>query len=150
MSDDDIQYFEDLTVGQTWEVGPVRFTEEDIIAFAKQFDPQSFHLDPAAGDRHFGGLIASGWHTAAACMRPFAASVLTELPIIAALGVDDLMWRQPVRPGDELAVHVELVEKDRWDDDRGRITFRLRATNERGELVHDRRDNVLIERRNTG
>lgn len=140
-------YYEDLTVGDEWEPGSVIFTREEIVEFAKRYDPQPFHLDDTAAERHFDGVIASGWHTAAACMRPFAEEVLTDVAIIAALGIDDLVWRRAVRPDDELSIMVTLYDKQPWDDDRGRITFQLRAENTGGELVHKRLDKVLVERR---
>lgn len=143
-----MQYFEDLTVGHHWTPGEVSVTAEEIRRFARRYDPQPFHLDPAAAERHFGGLIASGWHTAALCMRPFAVHVLSNIAIIAALGIDGLRWRQPVRPGDRLTVRVEVVGKDEWDEERGRVTFLVEGTNDRDVLVHDRRDRVLVERRN--
>lgn len=139
-------YYEDLDIGQRWSAGPVAFTADSIRDFAEEYDPQPFHLDDGAGARHFDGLIASGWHTAAACMRALVDDVLLEIAIIAALGIDDLRWRAPVRPGDELDVTVEIVEKQPWDDDRGRITFLLEATNSAGTLVHTRKDLVLVER----
>jgi len=142
-----MHYFEDLAIGQSWRPGTVTFTAEEIRDFAEAFDPQPIHLDEAAGREHFGGLIASGWHTAAACMRPLATDVLDDIAVIAALGIDELRWRKPVRPGDELAVETTLVGLDPWDDHRGKVTFRLEAYNQHDELVHDRTEMVLVERR---
>lgn len=138
--------FEDLIVGQTWRPGRATFTEDGILAFAREFDPQPFHVDSEAGKRHFDGLIASGWHTAAACMRPFATEVLSEVAIVAALGIDNLRWHRPVEPGDVLDVEVTVAEKEPWDDNRGKVTFELTATNQDGERTHSRNDLVLVER----
>jgi len=146
-SEGNLQYVEDLTVGQRWEPGSVTLTEEGMLAFAEEFDPQPFHVDPEAGTRHFDGLIASGWHTAAAAMRPFAAEVLSEVAIVAALGIDDLRWHAPVQPGDTLSVEVSVADIEPWNDQRGKVTFELGATNQDGDLVHSRKDLVLVERR---
>lgn len=147
MSEPELLYFEDLEVGRTWEAGSATFTAEGIQTFAEQFDPQPFHLDESAGRRHFDGVIASGWHTAAACMRPFAENVLHRVAIIAALGIDDLVWRRAVRPGDVLDVTVSVHDKQSWDDLRGQVCFELSAENQSADLVHSRLDRVLVERR---
>ena len=142
-----MQGFEDLTVGQEWSPGQVSVTEAEILAFARTYDPQPFHVNPEAGERHFGGLIASGWHTAALCMRPLAEHVLDEVAVVAAVGIDDLRWHEPVRPGDTLSVEVEVGEKREWSDERGLVAFPLTGTNDDGEVVHSRTDLVLVERR---
>ena len=77
------RYFEDIAIGETYTPGTVTFTEAEIVDFARRYDPQPVHLDDAAGGRHFDGIIASGWHTAAACMRPFASEVLADVAIVA-------------------------------------------------------------------
>jgi len=145
---DALLYVEDLAVGQTWEPGSVTFTEEEILAFAEEYDPQPFHVDPEAAKRHFDDVIASGWHTAAGCMRPFAMEVLSEVAIVAALGIDDLRWHAPVYPGDTLSVEVSVVDTEPWNDQRGKVTFGLDAADEDGDRIHSRKDLVLVERRN--
>ena len=145
----DLQYFEDLAVGQSWEPGTVDVTEEEILEFARKYDPQPFHVDHEAAKRNFDGLIASGWHTAAMCMRPFAEHVLPGVAIVAAMGIDELRWHEPVWPGDRLTVTVSVVEKDRWNAERGLVTFGLEATNANDDLVHSRNDLVVVERRGT-
>ncbi|AGB17100.1 acyl dehydratase [Halovivax ruber XH-70] len=142
-------YYEDLAVGDEWDVGTVTITEDELLEFAERYDPQAFHVDEAAAERHFDGLIASGWHTAAACMRPFVETVLADVAVVAAAGVDDLRWHEPVRPDDALAVEISVVEKAPWSDDRGQVSFRLRATNDAGDPVHTRTDLVIVERRGT-
>lgn len=140
-------YYEDLAVGDEWDAGTVSITEDELREFAERYDPQEFHVDEAAAERHFGGLITSGWHTAAACMRPLVDSVLSDVAVVAAAGVDDLRWLEPVRPGDTLAVEASVAEKTPWNDERGRVSFRVTATNDDGELVHSRTDLVVVERR---
>ena len=146
----DVRYFEDLSVGDEWDAGVATITEAELLAFAERYDPQAFHTDEQAADRHFGGLIASGWHTAAACMRPFVDAVLADLAVVAAIGIDDLRWHAPVRPEDELSVRVCVVGRDGWDETRGRVSFELLARNQDGQLVHSRTDRVLVERRAAG
>ena len=141
-----MQYFEDLSVGDEWDAGTVEITEDELVAFAERYDPQVFHTDEAAADRHFGGLIASGWHTAAACMRPFVDAVLSEVAVVAAAGVDELRWHAPVRPGDTLTVSASVVETAPWNDERGRVSFGVEATADEGRLVHSRTDLVVVER----
>lgn len=141
-----MQYFEDISVGQEWAPGTVTVTEADIREFAAEFDPQPFHVDQTAAERNFGGLIASGWHTASLCMRPFAESVLDEIAIVAAVGVENLQWLEPVRPGDTLSVDVRIAEKAPWNEQRGLVTFRVTGTNQDDVLVHSREDRVVVER----
>ncbi|PSP91612.1 dehydratase [Halobacteriales archaeon QS_4_66_20] len=145
--DGDRLYVEDLSVGQTWDAGRVTFTEEGIVAFAEEFDPQPFHVDPEAAGNHFDDVIASGWHTAAACMRPFVTAVLANVAVVAAVGIDDLRWHKPVSPGDTLSVTASVVDTDSWSDRRGKVTFGIEATDPTGERVHSRKDLVLVERR---
>jgi acyl dehydratase len=107
-------YFEDLPVGRTFTSGSLVITEAEIIAFARQFDPQFFHTDPeAAKTSLFKGLAASGWHTAGLSMRLLTAG---HMPIAGGLigaGVDQLDWPRPVRPGDRLRVETEVIEARR-------------------------------------
>lgn len=137
---------EDFEEGERWELGPVSVTREEILEFARAFDPQPFHVDDEAASRNFEGIIASGWHTAALCMRPFAREVLADVAVVAAQGIEDLRWYAPVYPGDELTVEVEVTDVATWSQDRGRVTFHLEATNQGGTLVHARDDLVIVER----
>ncbi|MFW6448152.1 MAG: MaoC family dehydratase [Halobacteriota archaeon] len=106
------RYFEDLAIGDRYETDTYEFSAEEIVAFAERYDPQPMHVDErAARETMFGGLIASGWHTAAACMR-LLVEALHDEAWVAARGIDRLRWIRPVRPGDTLAVTVEVVDKD--------------------------------------
>jgi acyl dehydratase len=97
------RYFDDFTVGQIYQSGEYQVTEEEIIAFARQYDPQPIHIDREIALRtEFGGLIASGFHTAAITMRLFAMSDASAVQGSVGVGVDRLRWRYPVRPGDRL------------------------------------------------
>jgi len=115
-------YFEDLSVGQTDEYGTYDVTREEIVEFAHQYDPQPFHVDSeAAMASPFGGIIASGWHTTAATMRLLVDHHFSEAASHGAVGIDELRWRNPVRPGDTLAVRSTVLEKDDWDGKRGLV-----------------------------
>src|SRR5947209_7301940 len=98
-----LRYFEDFAAGLTVDLGNVAFTTEGIIDFARQYDPQPMHTDPeAARASTYGGLIASGWHTAASFMRLLVDEVIGQSESIGSPGVDNLRWLKPVRPGDTL------------------------------------------------
>ncbi len=105
------RYLDDFAVGQTFGSGRLRIDKEQIFAFAAEFDPQPFHLDEAAArDSIFGGLAASGWHTAAVTMRLLLGSELKPAGGIIGAGLDECRWPRPVRPGDELRVECEVIE----------------------------------------
>lgn len=131
-------YLDDLTVGDCWDGGPVSVTEADIVRFAEAFDPQPMHLDPgAAALGRFGGLIASGWHVAALVMRDFVdRKPFGDTPLLG-LSVDQLQWRQPVRPGDVLSIRREIVAvaRSRTKPDRGTVQMRMTVANQRDEVV---------------
>ena len=106
-----MRYFEDFQVGDIFDLGSTTVTEEEIISFARQFDPQPFHTEPVlARDSIFGGLVASGWHTTAMFMRLFFDGLLHETASIASPGVDDVRWLKPVRPGDVLRARFTVIE----------------------------------------
>lgn len=118
------RYFEDYEVGATYELGCFRLTDAEIIEFARRFDPQPFHLDQAAAEKsHFGGLVASGWHTGAAMMRVVVDRFISKVAGMGSPGVDELRWLKPVRPNEELAVRVtvEQARRSRTKPDRGLI-----------------------------
>ena len=131
-------YFEDYPEGLVLEFGPVLVDQDEIIDFAQKFDPQYFHNDPVqAKDSIYGGLIASGWHTASMMMR-----LLVEhfLPINASLGspgVDELRWLKPVFPKDELRVITEVLDSkpSMSKPDRGIITTLIKVFNQNDEMV---------------
>ncbi len=143
------RYFEDFPVGAVFEFGSVTVTEPEIIAFARQFDPQTMHTDPvAAAKGSTGGLIASGWHTTALMMRMYADHFLPEggLP---APGVDEVRWIRPVRPGDTLHMRVTIQEArvSQSKPDRGILRPFSEMLNQHGEVVLTMRPINLIRRR---
>jgi len=134
-------------VGETDSFGSYEVTAEEIVAFAEQYDPQPFHTDPdAAAETPFGGLVASGWHTAAMTMRLLVDGPLSELATRGALGVDELRWRSPVRPGQTLTVETEVVAKEGWDEDTGKIDV-AGTTYAEDEVALSMVGLVLVDRR---
>ena len=142
------RYFDDINAGDRFLSEPLTVTEQQIIEFAREFDPQSFHLDPAVAERTmFEGLIASGWHTAAISMRLFVQTMNFAEGAIG-LGVDELRWPNPVRPGDVLRVETEIIDlrASRSKPDCGIARIRNVTTNQRGEVVQTMFASALIPR----
>ena len=143
-------YLEDLHVGDRFGSDTIEVTEESIIAFAREFDPQPFHLDAKAAEQSiFKGMSASGWHTAAMSMKLFITGELKIAGGSIGLGVDELRWPQPVRPGDVLRLETEIldVRASRSKPDRGIIRIRNVTTNQRGEVVQTFMAFVMVRRR---
>jgi len=143
-------YLDDLHVGDRFGSGTIEVTEESIIAFAREFDPQAFHLDKTSAEQSiFKGLAASGWHTAAMSMRLFVTGELKLTGGSVGLSVDELRWPQPVRPGDILRLTTEILEvrASRSKPDRGIIRIRNVTTNQRGEVVQIFMAFVMVRRR---
>jgi len=144
------QYFEDYAAGQTFLSGKHRVVKDQIIAFAKQFDPQFYHLDEeAAKNSPFKGLAASGWHTAAITMRLMVDGEFKPAGGIIGVGFDELSWARPVRPGDELYVKSEILEArpSKSKKDRGTIRVRNTTFNQNDEVVQTFTGNLLVPRR---
>lgn len=145
------RYFEDFAVGQTFGSGRVRVDCERIKSFAAEFDPQPFHLDEEAA-RHtiFRGLAASGWHTAALTMRLLVEGESKPAGGIIGVGLDELRWPLPVRPGDELRVEGEVVEVrlSQTNPHQGLIKVRATTLNQNGEAVQVFVANLTMPRRN--
>ncbi len=145
------RYFEDFVVGQIERPsGRVRVEKDDIIAFAKKYDPQPFHLDDAAGRKSiFGQLVASGWHTAALTMSLVASSEYRPASGAIGLGFDGLRWPMPVYPGDELRIESEVMEMrpSKSRADRGLMKIRTRTLNQNCEVVQELIANVMVPRR---
>jgi acyl dehydratase len=147
------RFFEDYTPGVSVRCGSEKVTEADVLRFAREFDPQTIHTDPeAAVDGPFGGLIASGWHTAALMMRIYATSFLNEAVSLASPGVDELRWTRPVRPGDVLSAQFTVLEArpSRTKPDRGIVRTRAEVFNQDDELVLSLVAMNLLRRRDPG
>lgn len=134
----DQRYFEDYVPGAVVTYGPVEVSAEEIIDFARRYDPQEFHVDPvraAAGP--FGGLVASGWHTAAMMMRVLVDRYLSRVASLGSPGVDELRWLAPVRPGERLWVRIAVIEarRSRSKPDRGMVRSLIEVCNEPGDVL---------------
>lgn len=131
-------YFEDFKVGNTVKTGSRTLTEEEIIAFATEYDPQPFHVNKAAAEKSiYGGIIASGWQTCGIMMRLLVDGVLREAASLGSPGVDEIRWIKPVRPGDTLTVSITTLEShpSTSKPDRGIVVNSWEATNQHGEVV---------------
>jgi acyl dehydratase len=143
-------YFDDIHPGQRFAgTNSCTIDEAQIKAFASQFDPQPFHLDEAAGrSTLFGGLVASGWHTAALTMRLIVEGGPPLAGGSVGLGAE-ITWHEPVRPGDTLHVRAEVLETtlSRSRSDRGRVVLRTETLNQHGRVVQTCLSKVLVPRR---
>ena len=142
-------YLEDLHVGQRFLSATHALDERQVVAFASQFDPQPFHTDPvAAKNTFFGGLVASGWHTAAITMRLLVTSGLPVFGGMIGAGAE-ISWPQPTLPDDVLQVETEVIEirPSRSRPDRGIVTTRSETRNQRGEVVQVLVSALIVPRR---
>jgi acyl dehydratase len=150
MNESGERYLEDFAVGQTFGSGRTRIDGDRALAFAAEFDPQPFHLDEAAA-RHsiFGGLTASGWHTAAVTMRLLVASELKPAGGLVGAGLDECRWPKPVRPGDMLRVECEVtdVRVSKSRPEQGLIKLRTTTLNQNDEPVMVYVVNMVVLRR---
>ena len=148
-----VRYLEDFAVGQTFGSGRLRIEKQRIETFAVEFDPQPFYLDEqAARNTLFGGLAASGWHTAAFSMRLLVESELKPAGGIIGAGFDELRWPRPVRPDDELRVESEVLEvrPSQSRPNEGLLKLRMRTLNQNGEAVQVAIGYLLVQRRPDG
>jgi acyl dehydratase len=132
------RYFEDYVEGDVHHFGTIAVGADEIVAFANQFDPQTLHTDPeAAKSGPFGGLIASGWHTAGLMTRLFMDHYLTKVASLGSPGGDELRWVKPVRPGDTLSVRVTVLKAvpSKSKPDRGAVTSFVEVINQAGGIV---------------
>jgi acyl dehydratase len=143
-----MEYFEQLSVGDSDSFGAYEVTREEVTEFATQYDPQPIHTDPeAAAESMFGELVASGWHTAAMTMRMLVEHRLADSGAMGALGVDSLRWPEPVRPGDTLSVQTEVTATEPVDEARGYVDFEVTTTTEADDVVLSMEPRVVWQRR---
>lgn len=131
-------YFEDFKIGETLEMGRRVVDRDEVVTFAKAFDPQPFHVDEAAArDSFFGGLIASGWHTCAMVMRMMCDSYLLDAASLGSPGVDNIRWLKPVRPGDTIRATRTILDArtSKSKPDIGIVQSRWEVFNQHDELV---------------
>ena len=146
----DDRYFEDYVEGDVHRFGSVAVEADEIVAFAKRYDPQIFHTNPEAAKKtQFGGLIASGWLTCGLMMRLYAEHYLTHNASLASPGLDELRWLKPVRPGDQLSVQVTVLKAapSKSKPDRGAVTSFVEVFNQAGEAVMTMKVVNIIARR---
>ena len=132
------RYFEDYEPGSLHEFGVITIGEEGIVAFGKQFDPQIFHTDPErAKSTIYGGLIASGWHTASLMMRECVRYYLPRTASLGSPGIDELSWNLPVRPGDTLTIRATVLRATRSHSkpDRGIVQSLFEVLNQKSDVV---------------
>ena len=142
--------FEDFQVGGVIACGPRHVTAEEIVAFAKQFDPQPFHVDEEAARRSiYGGLIASGWHTASMVMRMGCDAYLLDSTSCGSPGIDELRWIKPTRAGDTIRADLVTLEvrPSKSKPDRGVVVSEWRVYNQHDELIMTMRGMGLFLRR---
>lgn len=132
------RYFEDYLPGAVHEFGSITINEAEIIEFGRRFDPQPFHTDSEkAKQTVFGGLIASGWHTAGIAMRLLVDNYVSKVASLGSPGVDEVRWRKPVRPGDTLSIRATVIEAklSRSKPDQGTTRSYIEVLNQNGEVV---------------
>ena len=138
MSTSETLYWEDFKVGETVAMGTHTFVEEEMIDFARKFDPQPFHIDPvAAKESNFGGLIASGWHTCSVAMRLLCDNYINRSASLGSPGIENVRWLVPVRAGDTLSYRRVVLEAraSRSRPAVGLVKSRTEAVNQKGETV---------------
>ena len=146
------RHFEDYVPGAVFEYGEIPVTKDEIVEFARRFDPQYIHVDPErALQGPFGGLIASGWHTAAMMMRLIVDNFLPKSASLGSPGIDELRWLKPVRPADVLSVRLSVLEatRSRSRPDRGVVRTLCEVLNQDREVVLSLRAMNIIARRST-
>lgn len=134
-----MRYLEDFTPGETQSLGTRTITAEEIVDYARDYDPQPFHLDEdAAAKTPFGGLVASGWQVGAIAMRLLVDNLLRGAASLGSPGLDKVQWLKPVRPGDTLTMSGRVLQviPSRSKPNRGVLMSRYEMHNQRGELVY--------------
>ncbi len=148
-----MRYWEDFKVGEVEQIGDRLVDRDEVVAFAMQYDPQSFHVDEAAAKKSmYGGLIASGWHTCAMVMRMMCDAYLLDSDSVGSPGIDNLKWLKPVRPGDTLSARRTTLETraSKSKPDIGIVNNLWEVFNQNGEMVMSMQGYGMFRRRNPG
>ena len=143
-------YWEDFTPGRVFETTARALSEDDIVRFAREYDPQVYHTDAAAARQTpFGGLIASGWQTCGVTMRLMCDGYLLETSCVGSPGLEELRWLKPVRPGDALRLKTAVLEStpSAKQPNRGTVLFLWETLNQNGEVVLSMRGRQMFLRR---
>ena len=144
------RYFEDYVAGSVHEFGRIRVDEEEVLEFGRRYVPLSYHVDKeAAKSSIYGGVIASGWHTAALMMRLYTENYLSKVANLGSPGGDELRWDKPVFPGDELSVRATVMEARRSESrsDRGIVRTFIEVLNQKREVVMSLKMVNFVKRR---
>jgi len=134
----DRRYFEDYLPGAVHEFGSIKIDEREVLDFGRRYVPLSYHVDPEAAKQSiYGGVIASGWHTAALMMRVYVENYLSQVANLGSPGGDELRWDKPVFPGDELSVRATVLEARRSESrpDRGIVRTFIEVLNQKNHVV---------------
>jgi acyl dehydratase len=145
----DLLYFEDFPLAEVAEYGGVDVSTDEIIAFAREFDPQPYHTDEEAGRAMTGGLIASGWHTCALLLRMNCDEFLGRTAILDEAGIEEVRWQRPVRPGDRLHVRRHTLAR-RPSEGRmgeGEVEFLYEVFNQHGEVAMTQQSLLKLKQR---
>lgn len=145
-----MMYFEDLSIGQKIEIGPISISEQEIIEFAKKFDPQPFHIDvEKAKDSLFGGLCASGWHTCSLYMRMLYDGLLINLASLGSPGMNQIRWIKPLFPNETIKGELEILSKtpSRSKPNIGSMIINSRVFNSNNELIMTLESISIVKRR---
>ena len=148
-----MRYWEDFKVGEVEQIGGKKVERDEVIAFAKQFDPQLFHVDETAAKASmYGGLIASGWHTCAMVMRMMCDAYMLQSASVGSPGIDNLKWLKPVRPGDTLRAQRTTLESrtSKSRPEIGIVSNLWEVFNQEGEMVMSMQGYGMFRRRNPG
>jgi acyl dehydratase len=143
-------YFEDIETGTVVSSGSTTVSADDIVEFAEQFDPLDIHTDPeAAAESRFDGLIASGYHTLSLSVQLLVDAVRSERAVVGGLGLDDVRWHEPVRPGDTISVETEIIDKrvSESSPETGIVREEITVRNQDGATVLSLENRELVERR---
>ncbi len=148
-----MRYWEDFKVGEVEQIGGKRVDKDEIVTFAKQYDPQPFHIDEVAAKKSmYGGLIASGWHTCAMVMRMMCDAYMLQSASVGSPGIDNLKWLKPVRPGDMISARRTTLETraSKSKPDIGIVNNLWEVFNQNGEMVMSMQGYGMFRRRNPG
>ena len=145
----DALYFEDFPLGEVVEYGRVDVSVDEILAFAREFDPQPFHTNEEAARAATGGLIASGWHTSALLLRMNCEAFLARAAIVEEAGVEEVRWQLPVRPGDRLHVRRQTLASRLREGQTGagEVEFLYEVINQNGAAAMIQRSVLLLKPR---
>ena len=139
--------FEDFPAGEIVEYGAIEVSADEIVAFAREFDPQPFHIDEEAAPAATGGLIASGWHTSALLLRMNCDAFLTRAAVVDEPGIQEVRWERPTRPGDRLHVRRHTLVSRPRDGRTGEVEFHYEVVNQDGLVAMTQRSLIVLERR---